>query len=215
MATLPFKEETLPAESIFQTLFIITAVAFVVLWTRNLATVGTSREKFYTPAEGAFLAISRLLLLGASLIGMLVYSIAPRLMAWSALALPPWLRWAGFGSGMAALLLFFWVLQSLGKNFSTSLTIRENQTLVTAGPYRWVRHPMYTSFVLLWIGFLLLSANWFIGLTGMVAFILAIVVRTPREEQMMIERFGDEYIAYTNRTGRYLPRWYTRKAPGA
>ncbi len=75
------------------------------------------------------------------------------------------------------------------------------------GPYHWVRHPMYTSFILLWVGFLFISTNWFIGFTGILGFAWAIVVRTPKEEQMMIERFGEEYIVYMKRTGRYLPRW--------
>jgi len=151
--------------------------------------------------------VPRFLLLGASLVSILLYSLDPSLMKWSALSLPTWLRWLGFFLGLIALLVFFWVLQSLGQNFSTSLTISKKQTLVTRGPYRWVRHPMYTSFVLLWVGFLLLSLNWFIGLTGILAFAWAIVVRTPKEEQMMIDRFGEEYITYMKRTGRYLPRW--------
>jgi protein-S-isoprenylcysteine O-methyltransferase Ste14 len=107
---------------------------------------------------------------------------------------------------MASILLFFWVLRSLGRNFSTSLTIKKDQTLVTDGPYRWVRHPMYTTFVLLWVAFMLLSANWFIGLTGLLAYALTMTVRTPKEERMMIEAFGDDYRAYMKRTGRYLPR---------
>jgi protein-S-isoprenylcysteine O-methyltransferase Ste14 len=150
--------------------------------------------------------------LGASLVGILVYSINPRLMKWSALFLPFWLRGFGFLVGLVALLVLFWVFRSLGQNFSTTLSINKNQTLVTRGPYQWVRHPMYTSFVILWVGFLLLSANWFIGLTGILGFVWAIVVRTPKEEQMMIDRFGNEYTAYMKRTGRYLPRWLTKKA---
>ena len=153
------------------------------------------------------IAVPRFLLVGASLVGMLVYSINPRLMRWSALALPFWLRWLGFFIGLAALIIFFWVLRSLGQNFSTTLTIKKDQTLVIQGPYQWVRHPMYTSFVLLWVGYFFISTNWFIGLTGILGFVWAIVVRTPKEEQMMIERFGDEYLAYMKRTGRYLPGW--------
>ena len=65
--------------------------------------------------------------------------------------------------------------------------------------------------MLLWGGFFFISTNWFIGLTGILGFVWAIVFRTPREEQMMIERFGDEYIAYMKRTGRYLPRWSGKK----
>ncbi len=198
-------------ENAFQALFIFTAVAFVVLWGRNLLSIGISRDKFYTAREGAIIAIPRFLLLGASLMGSLIYGVNPNLMKWSALALPFWLRGLGFLIGLIALLVFVWVLQSLGRNFSTTLTIQKDQTLVSQGPYRWVRHPMYTSFVLLWIGFFCLSANWFIGLTGIFGFVWAIVVRTPKEEQMMIERFGDEYIAYMKLTGRYLPRWFGGK----
>jgi protein-S-isoprenylcysteine O-methyltransferase Ste14 len=202
-------------ETIFQALFIFIALVFVILWGYNILSIGISRDKFYTATEGIMVAAPRFLLLGASLVGILVYSIDPRLMNWSALPLPFWLRWFGFFLGLAALLIFFWVLRSLGQNFSTTLTINKNQTLVTRGPYQWVRHPMYTSFIVLWVGLLFLSTNWFIGLTGILAFVWAIVVRTPREEQMMIDRFGDEYIAYMERTGRYLPRWVGQKTASA
>ncbi len=193
-------------ENTFQALLIFTAVVFVILWGRNLVSIGISGDKFYTATEGIMIAVPRFLLLGASLAGILVYSINPHLMKWSALPLPFWLRWFGFFIGLAALIIFSWILRSLGQNFSTTLTVKKDQTLVIQGPYQWVRHPMYTSFVLLWVGYFLLSANWYIGLTGIVGFVWAIVVRTPKEEQMMIERFGNEYIAYMKRTGRYLPR---------
>ena len=52
----------------------------------------------------------------------------------------------------------------------------------------------------------LLSANWFIGFTGLSAYGLIIVKRTPKEERMMVSRFGEEYIAYMKRPGRFLPR---------
>jgi len=194
-------------ENTFQVLLIVTAVVFVILWGRNLVSIGITNDKFYTATEGIMIAVPRFLLLGASLAGILVYSINPHLMKWSALPLPFWMRWLGFFIGLAALIIFFWVLRSLGQNFSTTLTIKKDQTLVIQGPYQWVRHPMYTSFVLLWAGFFFISTNWFVGLTGLLGVVWAIVVRTPKEEQMMIERFGDEYIAYMKRTGRYLPRW--------
>ncbi len=202
-------------ETTFQALFVFNALVFVLLWGYNIASIGITRDKFYTATEGIMVAMPRFLLLGASLLGILVYSLAPRLIKWSALPLPLWSRWLGFLLGLVALLIFFWVLRSLGQNFSTTLTINKNQTLVTWGPYRWVRHPMYTSFVLLWVGFLFLSTNWFIGLTGILAFLWAIVIRTPKEEQMMVDRFGDEYLAYMRRTGRYLPRWFGKETAPA
>ncbi len=198
-------------ETTFQALFIFTAIGFVILWGRNLVSIGITSDKFYTATEGIMIAVPRFVLLGASLASMLVYGINPQLMSWSALPLPFWLRWFGFFIGLIALILFYWVLRSLGQNFSTTLTINKDQTLVTRGPYRWVRHPMYTSFVLLWVGLFVISTNWFIGLTGIVGFVLAIVVRTPKEEQMMIKRFGAEYITYMKGTGRYLPSWSGKK----
>ncbi len=200
-------------ETTFQALFIFTSVVFVILWGRNLLSIGITGDRFYTATEGMIIAVPRFALLGASLAGILVYSIDPQLMKWSAFPLPFWLRWSGFFIGLAALFLFFWVLRSLGQNFSTTLTIKKDQTLVIHGPYHWIRHPMYTSFVLLWVGFFFISTNWFIGLTGILGFVWAILVRTPREEQMMIERFGDEYVAYMECTGRYLPRWSRKRTP--
>ena len=198
-------------ETTFQALFIFITVAFVILWGHNLLSVGITSDKFYTVTEGMIIAVPRFVLLGASLIGIVVYSVNPQWMKWSALSLPFWLRWVGFFIGLVALFIFFWVLRSLGQNFSTTLTIQKGQTLVIHGPYHWVRHPMYTSFVLLWVGFFFISTNWFVGLTGILGFVWAIVVRTPREEKMMIERFGDEYIAYMKCTGRYLPCWSEKK----
>jgi protein-S-isoprenylcysteine O-methyltransferase Ste14 len=203
--------ENMINETVFQALFIFIAAVFVILWGHNLVSIGVTGDKFYTVTEGMIIAIPRFLLLGASLAGMLVYGINPYLMKWSALPLLSWARWLGFFTGATALALFFWVLRSLGRNFSTTLTIKKDQTLVIQGPYQWIRHPMYTSFVFLWIGYFLLSTNWFIGLTGILGFIWAIVVRTPKEEQMMIDRFGNEYITYMKRTGRYLPRWSGKK----
>jgi protein-S-isoprenylcysteine O-methyltransferase Ste14 len=202
-------------ETIFQALFIFLALVFVILWGRNIVSIGITRDKFYTATEGILVAAPRFLLLGASLVGILIYSINPLLMKWSALPLPFWLRWFGFFLGLIALMIFFWVLRSLGRNFSTTLTIHKDQTLVTQGPYRWVRHPMYTSFILLWVGFLFLSGNWFVGFSGIAAFVWAIIVRTPWEEQMMIDRFGTEYIVYMSGTGRYLPRWRGKKTASA
>ena len=102
------------------------------------------------------------------------------------------------------LVLVFWILRALGRNFSTSLAVSE--TLVTDGPYRFVRHPMYAAFLLLWTLFALIAANWFVGAAGIAAFVIVLVVRTPKEERLLLGLFGDEYRAYMHRTGRIVPR---------
>jgi protein-S-isoprenylcysteine O-methyltransferase Ste14 len=199
-------------ETIFQALSIFVVAAFVVLWGVNLVRVGVSRDKFYTSTEGLPGAVLRALLLASSLVGLFLFCIDPALMSWSSFPFPAFVRSLGFLMSLSALALFFMVLRALGRNFSTTLTISANQTLVVHGPYQWVRHPMYVSFVSLWLGYFFLTANWFIALTGISGFVLAMVVRTPKEEKMMIARFGDEYLDYMKRTGRYLPRLFGKAA---
>jgi protein-S-isoprenylcysteine O-methyltransferase Ste14 len=119
--------------------------------------------------------------------------------------LPTWLRWFGVGTGVFCSLLMYWTLSSLGKNLTDTVVTRSKATLVTNGPYRWVRHPFYVTAALLMASVTLLSANWFIGISS-VAVLALLAIRTPKEEQMLIERFGQEYRDYMARTGRFLPR---------
>jgi protein-S-isoprenylcysteine O-methyltransferase Ste14 len=65
---------------------------------------------------------------------------------------------------------------------------------------------MYTAFLVMGAGMLLLSANWLVGGGPLLFLPLLMLVRTPREESMLLARFGDDYRAYMARTGRYLPR---------
>jgi protein-S-isoprenylcysteine O-methyltransferase Ste14 len=136
---------------------------------------------------------------------LLAYLLYPESMAWARLDLPDWARWLGAGLGVAAVALLLWVHTALRENFSGTLHIRAEHTLVTNGPYQWVRHPMYTSFYLLAGAFFLLSANWFIGLAWFAGLTLVMVTRVAHEETVMREKFGAAYAAYMRRTGRFLP----------
>ena len=202
-------------EYAFRVILLFLFIAFVVVWVRNLISVGASRHVWYDSTEGPAIAIPIRLLLLASIVGIVTYLTQPARMNWAAAGFPACLRWVGLFLGITGLGLFTWVLQTLGRNFSTSLAVKKQQTLITHGPYRWVRHPMYTAFIILWVSFCLLSANWFIGLTGLAAYGLTVIVRTPKEEKMMLEVFGMEYKNYMARTGRYLPPWsWSRKKKG-
>jgi protein-S-isoprenylcysteine O-methyltransferase Ste14 len=179
---------------------------FAGLWLINLRSAGVKRGTFYGGEEGLLIAVPVRLALAASITGVVACIISPASMAWSSVALPSWARWLGLAMGVPALMLLAWILRTLGRNFSISLAIHQGHTLVTEGPYRWVRHPMYTAFILLCISFSLLSANWFIGGTGLLAYSVVAAIRTPREERMMIQQFGDAYRSYMKRSGRFLPR---------
>jgi protein-S-isoprenylcysteine O-methyltransferase Ste14 len=119
--------------------------------------------------------------------------------------LPPAVRWVGallFAVGGA---LAVWTFAHLGKNLTDTVVTRKGHTLVTTGPYRWVRHPFYVSFVLLVLAVSLLTASWLFALLGSVGFVL-LAIRTRTEEAKLIERFGDDYRRYMERTGQFFPR---------
>ena len=94
----------------------------------------------------------------------------------------------------------------LAKNFSPWLYIRNNHALVTSGVYKRIRHPMYLSFWLWALGQALLIPNWIAGPFGLIAFYLIYVFRIEREEQQLIDCFGDEYREYQRKTGRLFPK---------
>lgn len=116
--------------------------------------------------------------------------------------------WAGAVVLVAALMLFRLTHKQLGKNWSISLELRETQTLVTDGLYGYVRHPMYSSFILFAAAQALLLQNWIAGPIGIVAIAILFFLRVPREEQMMIETFGQAYRDYMRRTARIVPWVY-------
>jgi protein-S-isoprenylcysteine O-methyltransferase Ste14 len=83
---------------------------------------------------------------------------------------------------------------------------KERHELVTAGPYRWIRHPLYAVGILLFASIGLIAANWFIlGLAALAALFIRFLV-IPIEEHELSQKFGDHYGQYIARTGRLFPR---------
>ena len=103
------------------------------------------------------------------------------------------------------LVLALWIFRTIGKNITSTVETREEHELVTDGPYRWVRHPLYTVGTSFFMSLGIVTANWFVGLASLVVLVM-LLIRLPKEEEKLIERFGDEYRAYMERTGRLLPR---------
>jgi protein-S-isoprenylcysteine O-methyltransferase Ste14 len=152
-----------------------------------------------------------LIMVGLRLCGALgfalfaAYLINPAWMTWSSIALPAWLRWAGAPLGLFVVpLLLFWTFHSLGKNLTDTVVTRREHTLVTHGPYRWVRHPFYVVVFLWGLALSLLTANWLLALLGAAA-VTMLGIRTRVEEAKLADRFGDEYRDYARRTGKFFP----------
>ena len=143
-------------------------------------------------------------------LGVLVWTFAPGYMEWSALALPVWVRWTGLALGLLSITLNAWshktLSQKLGEDFDPVLRLLKVPALVKEGPYATMRHPIYLAFLLMQISVLLLTSNWFIGLSGIAIIVAVIAIRIPEEEKMLIAQFGDEYRTYRKKTGALLPR---------
>ncbi len=120
-------------------------------------------------------------------------------------SLPTWANELGVVIFAIALWLFWRAHHDLGQNWSPTLQIRAGHTLISNGVYQYVRHPMYSS-VLLWcIAQALLLPNWIAGLAGIISFSIAYATRIGKEEQMLLDQFGDEYEAYKQHTKRLVP----------
>lgn len=179
------------------------AVLLVTLYYRLSS--WASREKLDRRQEGLFM-LATLRPLGLLLWGgVIAYLVNSRWMAWSSVPLATWVRWAGVGIYAIGAALLTWTLRSLGANLTDTVVTRRSHTLVTHGPYRWVRHPFYDAMALLTLAISLIAANWFVFVTGGLVLAL-LVVRTRTEEEKLLARFGDAYRSYMQGTGRFVPR---------
>jgi protein-S-isoprenylcysteine O-methyltransferase Ste14 len=169
-------------------------------------------EKLDRRQEGLFILVTLRLTGVAAMAGMIAYLLNPACLAWAAVPLPVWLRWTGVGLALIAALLVVWMFRTLGRNLTDTVVTRKEHTLVTTGPYRWVRHPLYSSAALIILGNFLVAANWFFLVAGFVVFLL-LAIRTPKEEQNLIARFGDDYRNYMQRTGRFVPHCSRSRLP--
>jgi protein-S-isoprenylcysteine O-methyltransferase Ste14 len=154
----------------------------------------------------------RAVILGRVLIGlplfatMIGYMVNPAWLTWSQVELPRETRWVATVLGFATVPVTYWVFVTLGRNVSETILTKDSQSLVTAGPYRWIRHPLYSA-ALLTFGLLsVVAASWFLALLVALA-ALGIRAVAAKEEEQLRARFGAEYARYMARTGRFLPRW--------
>jgi protein-S-isoprenylcysteine O-methyltransferase Ste14 len=106
---------------------------------------------------------------------------------------------------VVGLWLFYQSHNDLGRNWSTTLEIRDEHRLVTCGLYTVVRHPMYLSLLVYSAGQMLVVPNWIAGPAYGVAMTLVFALRLRPEERMMLDEFGEEYEVYRRRTKRLIP----------
>lgn len=193
-------------ETIFRMIFIaLLLIALSVSAYYRTKARRSSPERINRREEGIALLVT--LRLGGLVLmaSVLAYVINPAWMSWATLPLPVWVRWLGVLGGLISVPLVIWMFRSLGKNITDTVVTRREHSLVTHGPYRFIRQPLYTFGALFYFSLSLIAASWWIALLSGLALVL-LAQRTPIEESKLIERFGDDYRKYMERTGRFFPR---------
>lgn len=184
----------------FMGLIIMFIIRLLYRWRNKTNQIVDSRE---TTLE--------ILILSLVFFGMLVipliYVFTP-LLSFANYQLPPWAGWTGVVVFTVALWLFWRSHADLGRNWSYTLELRKGHQLITSGVYKYVRHPMYAAIWIWGVAQVLLLHNWIAGWTHLVSFIPMYFLHVPREEQMMLDQFGEEYQSYMNGTGRIIPHCF-------
>ena len=121
------------------------------------------------------------------------------------LDVPESLRWVGlvivlFGVGFAV-----WAIATLGRHYDLELEIHRDHELVRTGPYRFVRHPIYTGLGLHFVGACLATGNLVLIAGTLLITFPALYLRATTEERLLRERFGQAYDTYAREVGMLVP----------
>jgi protein-S-isoprenylcysteine O-methyltransferase Ste14 len=156
--------------------------------------------------EGKTTFFLRILLFVLLLAFLILYSIYPPFMNLIHVDFPIWLRWLGTLFAFIGVVLWIYSQAMLDKYWSPQLQVQNEHKIITSGPYRVIRHPIYTSMFIWVIGLAIFTANIGFALIALLT-IIGLILRVPKEEKMMIEHFGDEYKKYMQITGSIFPRF--------
>jgi len=154
--------------------------------------------------EGAGTHFAHSLLAGA---GFLLMFFEVRV-GWLSVRLLPgalWLQALGIGITLAGFAFAIWARFHLGRNWSSSVTSKVQHELIRSGPYRWVRHPIYSGLLLALFGTALVRGE-LRALLALGLVYTAWKIKSRVEERMMVGTFGPEYAAYASATGALFPR---------
>jgi protein-S-isoprenylcysteine O-methyltransferase Ste14 len=116
----------------------------------------------------------------------------------------------GVGITTVALAFGIWARRQLGENWSARVTLKEGHQLIRTGPYRWVRHPIYTAFLFGVIG-TAISLGEVRGFLAIIVLFTTYHFKMRREETLLTTHFGDEYRRYRDEVNAIIPAFRPQK----
>jgi protein-S-isoprenylcysteine O-methyltransferase Ste14 len=118
----------------------------------------------------------------------------------------PQVQWAGVAVMVVGLGLACWARVHLGTNWSGVVTLKEGHELIRTGPYRNIRHPIYTGILIGFLGFAIVGGQ-VRGLILMAVVWLSFYIKARREEKFLAQEFGPKFEEHTRHTGMFLPKF--------
>jgi protein-S-isoprenylcysteine O-methyltransferase len=120
---------------------------------------------------------------------------------------PAWAQAAALLVLIGGGILLEWAVYLLGKHFSRTVMITSDQRLITAGPYRLLRHPAYTGMIIMDAAIVLGLGTWVGALVMLIVMLLPTLYRIRVEERVLESAFGEQYLDWARRTWRLFPGW--------
>lgn len=201
-------------ETIYRLFFVFSFIAMMVIrahYQSKLLRHGGRREI----KEGALSLVAGAIAALVAIVFGAEYVISPGFFSFAyVLPYPNWLRWLGIlilASGIAIL----WASHHyLGLSFHSLIVVKDDHAFVEAGPYRLIRHPIYLAYIMNYLGGGLLASNLVLTFLPVTLYALLVCLRVGKEEQVLIDTFGQRYIDYMQRTGRLVPRFRILRGDG-
>ncbi len=175
-------------------------VAFFVLWV-----IWAIKAKPVERREGVSSRLSYTVLTVAGFYAMFSRDVPENWMKIRLFPASPWSEGLGIAVTVAGMLFALWARAYLGGNWSSSVTVKVGHQLVRTGPYRWVRHPIYSGIILAMLG-TALERRQVRGFVAVVLLYVGFTIKSRIEERTMASTFGAEYQEYSRGTGAIVPR---------
>jgi protein-S-isoprenylcysteine O-methyltransferase Ste14 len=180
---------------LFQSLW----VAFLLYW--QLMSINVKATKRIEPLA------SRMLRVVMFFVAIVLLSWGSVPFRWLRLPILPdgeWRFYVGLGMTVAGLLFAVWARVHLGKNWSRSVTVKQNHELITSGPYALVRHPIYTGLLTGFVG-TAIAIGELRALIALLILFTALWIKLRLEEQWMQAQFGNTYAVYSSQVAALVP----------